>query len=100
MVVPFICAFVLWIASFTAALVSVVVAILYVLSYYSLIKEVRQQPSLSVALMFPFAVIVDLFLLHLSMFRYEFGSVEWKGRNICIPVMHVTTGRNTKTLIK
>lgn len=38
---------------------------------------------------FPFAVVLDLIALHISMWRYEFGDVQWKGRNVCEPVMHV-----------
>lgn len=39
---------------------------------------------------FPAVVISELGLLILSMYRYEFGKVIWKERNVCIPVMHVT----------
>ncbi len=38
---------------------------------------------------FPFAVVLDLVALHISMWRYEFGEIEWKGRNVCEPVMQV-----------
>lgn len=37
----------------------------------------------------PFAVLSDIVLLHYSMWKYEFSTVDWKGRNVCIPVMHV-----------
>ena len=37
----------------------------------------------------PLATFVDIVILNYSMVRYEFFSVEWKGRNVCIPVMHV-----------
>jgi hypothetical protein len=33
--------------------------------------------------------VVDIFLMNLSMQRYEFSEVLWKGRNVCIPIMHV-----------
>jgi glycosyltransferase involved in cell wall biosynthesis len=42
--------------------------------------------SLLLAL-FPAACVVEILITQLSMWRYEFGEVEWKGRNICIPVM-------------
>jgi glycosyltransferase involved in cell wall biosynthesis len=35
----------------------------------------------------PLAVVLDVFWLHVSMFRYEFGDVIWKERNVCMPVM-------------
>ncbi len=38
---------------------------------------------------FPIMIVNDLGLLHYSMWRYEFSDVEWKGRNVCIPTMHV-----------
>jgi glycosyltransferase involved in cell wall biosynthesis len=34
------------------------------------------------------AILLDVYLLHQSMYCYEFSFVEWKGRNICVPVMH------------
>jgi hypothetical protein len=37
----------------------------------------------------PLAALTDIFLLHYSMSKYEFSIVDWKGRNVCIPVMHV-----------
>lgn len=36
----------------------------------------------------PLAVLADIVLLHYSMGMYEFSTVDWKGRNICVPVMH------------
>lgn len=38
----------------------------------------------------PFAAALDIYIRHESMGRYEFSEVLWKGRNICMPVMHVT----------
>jgi hypothetical protein len=37
----------------------------------------------------PLAAAVDIGLLHYSMWKYEFSEVDWKGRNICVPAMHV-----------
>lgn len=37
----------------------------------------------------PLAALMDIVLLHYSMWKYEFSTVDWKGRNVCIPVMHV-----------
>jgi chlorobactene glucosyltransferase len=35
------------------------------------------------------AAIYDIGLLNYSMWQHEFREVIWKGRNICLPVMHV-----------
>ncbi len=40
-------------------------------------------------LAFPMAVLGDIALLNVSMYRYEFSEVLWKGRNICLPIMRV-----------
>jgi len=37
----------------------------------------------------PVGSLYDIGLLHYSMWQYEFATVEWKGRNVCIPAMHV-----------
>lgn len=34
-------------------------------------------------------VCADIAMTHYSMYKYEFSEVIWKGRNICVPVMHV-----------
>ncbi len=38
---------------------------------------------------FPVAVVSELIVGVRSMMKYEFGTITWKDRNICIPVMHV-----------
>lgn len=37
----------------------------------------------------PIAALYDIGVLNYSMWKYEFGEVIWKGRNICVPVMRV-----------
>ncbi len=37
----------------------------------------------------PVGLLYDLTLLHISMWKYEFSEVDWKGRNVCVPAMHV-----------
>lgn len=38
-------------------------------------------------LLWPLAIVTDVYLLNLSMWRYEFGTVLWKGRSIAPAVM-------------
>lgn len=35
----------------------------------------------------PLAAIQEVILIFISMLRYEFGEVNWKGRNVCYPVI-------------
>ncbi len=37
----------------------------------------------------PFAFLTDICVVHVSLLRYEFGEVSWRGRSICLPVMRV-----------
>lgn len=39
-------------------------------------------------LMAPTAILGEVVSSLTSMLRYEFGRVDWKGRNVCLPVMH------------
>ncbi|MDZ7744968.1 MAG: glycosyltransferase family 2 protein [Candidatus Saccharibacteria bacterium] len=58
------------------------------ISVHYLIMVVSNPASVAVALInFPIAVITEIYIAHLSMFRYEFSEVKWKDRNVCIPVM-------------
>lgn len=36
----------------------------------------------------PVAAMVEMIIGYVSMLRYEFGKVQWKERNVCVPVMH------------
>lgn len=48
-------------------------------------------------LLMPVAFAVDLAMLHISLWKYEFSTVDWKGRNVCIPVMRFEAhGRDPK----
>jgi hypothetical protein len=40
-------------------------------------------------LLMPVAFVLDIAMLHISMWQYEFSNIQWKGRNVCIPVMQV-----------
>ncbi len=45
--------------------------------------------ELSAILTFPFAILADFALTNHSMYKYEFSTVDWKGRNVCLPVMRI-----------
>ena len=91
LLMPFVTALVgLWmpINGLTHALA--VLASLMQIAAYACIALAARINTLPFALIaFPIAVVIDLGLLQKSMWQYEFSEVIWKGRNICIPVMHV-----------
>jgi chlorobactene glucosyltransferase len=45
----------------------------------------------------PIAFAIDLVMLHISFWKYEFSTVDWKGRNVCIPVMRIPAETAPKT---
>jgi len=65
-----------------------VTCLLLVGVYRSITATTSPDNRWGVSPLFPLAVLVDIGLLHYSMWKYEFSTVEWKGRNVCIPVMY------------
>jgi glycosyltransferase involved in cell wall biosynthesis len=63
--------------------------LMFEVMYYLVAVRTRLNSPWLAWLLFPAAVGVDIVLLHISLLRYEFSDVDWKGRNICIPVMRV-----------
>lgn len=61
------------------------------LSYinYLIIRNTSNSVLIIPFITFPLSVITQLYVTIESMRRYEFGTVIWKDRNICLPVMHV-----------
>lgn len=67
---------------------SIAAAMLLIVNHI-LIVGISNPANVPVALFnLPLALLVELFVGLLSMCKYEFGQVQWKDRNVCIPVMH------------
>ena len=65
-------------------------AIIFIVATNYLIMAASNPVHSVIALFhFPFALLTELVLSTVSMMQYEFGTVRWKGRNVCIPAMHV-----------
>lgn len=52
-------------------------------------RSVFPHSGLQADLHFLPAILLDIGMLHYSMYKYEFSEVFWRGRNVCYPVMHV-----------
>jgi glycosyltransferase involved in cell wall biosynthesis len=64
---------------------------IFLLTSFGLVEShTRQSAWWSGALFFPVNLVLELGLAVISMYKYEFSRIEWKGRNICLPAMHVT----------
>lgn len=66
-----------------------VTAILLILNYAQVSNVTHRKFLWRSLLAAPLTGVYDILLLNYSMYKYEFSSVEWKGRNVCIPVMRV-----------
>jgi hypothetical protein len=79
-----------WISIGLAAhLMAVAASALYIATYLMVVVATRTgSPWIGLAAL-PIGLLYDLALLHVSMWKYEFSEVDWKGRNVCIPAMHV-----------
>lgn len=60
-----------------------------VTAHYKVVTQTNLQSPVSALWTMPVVVVTDIGLMHVSMQQYEFSEVVWKGRNVCVPVMHV-----------
>ena len=87
---PFLSLVVSLVSGFVPGIILSGISTVVVLVTHLVILQVTNPANLAVSILtFPFAAITELIIGYVSMFKYEFGTVEWKGRNVCIPVMHV-----------
>jgi len=57
---------------------------------YSLVQWLLEPKGWWLAVLaLPVSLLLEIWLLIYSLVAYEFGSVQWKGRNICIPILDV-----------
>ncbi len=75
----------------TAHMAAIVASLLLVATYQISARSTRVNNWWFGLVAEPFAVLTDILLLQYSMWRYEFSDVDWKGRNVCVPVMYVAT---------
>lgn len=75
----------------TASYLALLSSLLLIMTHCLIMNVSNPSNSFISLFNFPFVVLTELVLTHISMYRYEFSTVEWKGRNICIPVMQVIT---------
>jgi glycosyltransferase involved in cell wall biosynthesis len=75
--------------SLQLTIVSSLTTIALVIGYSAVVRLTYRRWLFRSIFLLPIAVVIDVILLNYSMIRYEFFTVFWKGRNICVPVMYV-----------
>lgn len=79
----------LWFWPRIPTFVSVMTCVLLVSTHERIVAATNPDNRWVALWNFPTAVLTELFIGIASMIMYEFFTVTWKERNICIPVMHV-----------
>ena len=72
-----------------AHVLAALAVVLLTVTYLSVVVATRTGSRWVGLVALPVGLLYDLALLHISMWKYEFSIVDWKGRNVCIPAMHV-----------
>ncbi len=81
----------------TALWIPLCSVIFLILTHVLLVSVTDPANSLLAVFTFPLVVATEVVISYVSMIQYEFFRVDWKDRNICIPVMHVIPGLPTLT---
>ncbi len=69
------------------SILNIVSAVILVLAHGMVISRTSTSYNWLKSLAFPVCILTEIALSHVSMWKYEFTEVDWKGRNICLPVM-------------
>lgn len=59
-----------------------------VITHATIVSSTNPSASFLSIINLPFVILAEITVGVYSMLRYEFGTVSWKGRDVCIPVMH------------
>lgn len=88
---PFLIAGISWWVGYKASFaIATLASLLLICTHYLILSASNPANSMIALINFPFVVLTELVMISTSMYKYEFSTVEWKGRNICLPVMQVT----------
>lgn len=69
------------------AVVSAVIIVLQFLAYGVYIVKTQEHAKFLAILCYPLVALQETSLILTSFVQYEFGTVNWKGRNICYPIL-------------
>ena len=73
----------------TYALIWAVCVVCLLVTYYFAAVATGLNSKWMAWLLMPLAFVYDIFIAHVSLYKYEFSQVEWKGRDITPAVMEV-----------
>ncbi|MCA9339220.1 hypothetical protein KC939_02635, partial [Candidatus Saccharibacteria bacterium] len=77
-----------------AAIISAIIIVLQLIAYGIYIIKTQARAKLLVILFYPIVALQETSLILTSFVQYEFGTVNWKGRNICYPILSPRSWRD------
>jgi hypothetical protein len=71
--------------------ISILSCTLLTVNHLIIIKSTSPSNAFIALINLPIEAITEMYITIISMVRYELGTMQWKDRNVCIPVMHITS---------
>lgn len=88
LVMPFVVlVYLLVVNQYALAIIATLACVALIWSYILVVELTYRKNLVASVFLMPFVALFNVFLLHYSMWKYEFSEVVWKGRNVCIPVL-------------
>jgi glycosyltransferase involved in cell wall biosynthesis len=78
-----------WLGFDVAQLLAGIACLLLIITHVAIVQISNPANVVVAVFNLPLAILTEIVMGLASMYQYEFSVVDWKGRNICIPVMHV-----------
>jgi hypothetical protein len=72
-------------------LLAIVSSACLLITHDTILRKTSLGHPIAALFTFPLIILTEIGLGLYSMYKYEFSVVDWKGRNICLPVMHRTS---------
>jgi len=66
---------------------SIVLTLIVFVNFALVIRRTHPRVWIIATLMLPVVAIQEIVMIVMSMLNYEFGAIDWKGRNVCYPVI-------------
>lgn len=70
-------------------LVGLISSAMLVYIHLTVLRCVQVSNYLKPLILYPYSVILEIVTINYSMWEYEFGTVTWRGRNVCLPVIDI-----------
>ena len=78
---------------------AIAVCVLHTINYLAVVAKHQPKSWYVAVFLWPLVVLQEIGLMVVSMLSYEFGEVNWKGRNVCYPVLGLPQVRDSRVVV-